>query len=145
MVKNVVEEWFYFMIDVVDVVKLVDVVFIVVGILICCGDGYVDLLYVYVVVEEIVGFIDGFIVIVMKFIVLVGMGDEVEVIICKVCLDVDFVVVFNFEFLCEGVVIEDFKCLDCVVVGMDNEKVVDVMCEFYWLLYLNEMLILVIC
>lgn len=66
--------------------------------LLCCGDGFVDLLFVYVVVKEIVEVMDGYIVVVIKLMVLVGIGDEVECIICEICFDVDFVVVLNLEF-----------------------------------------------
>lgn len=92
-------------------------------------------------VKEIVECFDGYIVIVMKLIVLVGIGWEVENIIWEINLLVDFIVVLNFEFFCEGVVIEDFKWFDWVVVGIDDECVWGVMCEFYCLFYFNEILV----
>lgn len=107
----------------------VDVILFVVGILFG-KDGLVDLLYIFKVVEMVVSVFIGWVVIVIKFMVLVGMGDKIEVLMC-VCMCYEFVVVLNLEFFKEGDVVNDFMKLDCVIVGVEDKCVVEVLCSLY--------------
>ncbi len=115
-----------------------DAVFIAVGTPSRRGDGFADLSYVYNAAEEIASVIDGYTVIVNKSTVPVGTGREVEQIIRKARPDADFSVVSNPEFLREGAAIVDFKRPDRVIVGVEDERAIDVMRELYRPLYLNE-------
>lgn len=100
-----------FSIDVVGVLVCVCIVYIVVGIL-EGEDGSVDMCYVIKVVEiigdhvEILG-----VLVVIKSIVFIGVNVYVRKIL-EFCVLVLFYVVFNLEFLKEGVVIDDFMKLD---------------------------------
>lgn len=80
---------------------------------------------------------DDYKVVVDKFMVFVGMVDKVCFVVCvelDYCnFELEFDVVFNLEFLKEGVVINDFMKLDCIVVGIDSDKVFDLLCEVYYL------------
>jgi UDPglucose 6-dehydrogenase len=115
-----------------------DAVFIAVGTPSRRGDGFADLSYVYSAAEEIASVIDGYTVIVNKSTVPVGTGGEVEQIIRKVRPDADFSVVSNPEFLREGAAIADFKHPDRIIVGVEDDRAIEVMRELYRPLYLNE-------
>jgi UDPglucose 6-dehydrogenase len=115
-----------------------DAVFIAVGTPSRRGDGFADLSYVYSAAEEIASVIDGYTVIVNKSTVPVGTGGEVEQIIRKARPDADFSVVSNPEFLREGAAIADFKHPDRIIVGIEDDRAIEVMRELYRPLYLNE-------
>jgi UDPglucose 6-dehydrogenase len=115
-----------------------DAVFIAVGTPSRRGDGFADLSYVYSAAEEIASVIDGYTVIVNKSTVPVGTGGEVEQIIRKARPDADFSVVSNPEFLREGAAIADFKHPDRIIVGVEDDRAIEVMRELYRPLYLNE-------
>ncbi|NOX82713.1 MAG: UDP-glucose/GDP-mannose dehydrogenase family protein [Alphaproteobacteria bacterium] len=115
-----------------------DAVFIAVGTPSRRGDGFADLSYVYSAAEEIASVIDGYTVIVNKSTVPVGTGGEVEKIIRKARPDADFSVVSNPEFLREGAAIADFKHPDRIIVGVEDDRAIEVMRELYRPLYLNE-------
>ncbi len=128
----------FFSTDAEDAVREADAVFIGVGTPSRRGDGYADLSYVYAAAEEIVGFVDGFTVVVTKSTVPVGTGDEIEAIFNRVRPDADVAIVSNPEFLREGAAIEDFKRPDRVVVGTEDARAQAIMRELYRPLYLNE-------
>ena len=136
--KNVREERLFFTLEAEEAVKNADAVFIAVGTPSRRGDGHADLSYVYAVADEIADYMDGFTVVVTKSTVPVGTGDEVEAIIRKKRPDGDFAVVSNPEFLREGAAIKDFKVLDRVVVGTDDERAQELMRELYRPLFINE-------
>lgn len=110
-----------------------DILFIVVGIfLLLIGES--DICYVEVVVKGIgVYMIKGYKVIVNKLIVFIGFGDWVWRIVLDgveeykkeeggICIEieVEFDVVSNLEFLCEGLVIFDIFNLDRIVLGSNS-------------------------
>ena len=115
-----------------------DVVFIAVGTPSRRGDGHADLSYVYAAAREIAQHVNGFTVIVTKSTVPVGTGDEVERIIRETNPQADVAVVSNPEFLREGAAIEDFKRLDRIVIGLNDDRARGVMTEVYRPLYLNQ-------
>ncbi len=145
--KNVRENRLSFTLDTKRAVQDADAIFIAVGTPSRRGDGHADLSYVYAAAEEIAAIIEGFTVIITKSTVPVGTGDEIEAIIKRVrpdlCSDdmgsgAGFCVVSNPEFLREGAAISDFKRPDRVVVGLEDERAVEVMRQLYRPLYLNE-------
>ena len=115
-----------------------DVVFIAVGTPSRRGDGHADLTYVHAAAREIAAALTGFTVIVTKYTVPVGTGDEIERIVRKANPTTDFVVVSNPEFLREGAAIEDFKRPDRIVIGSEDERGREAMSEVYRPLYLNQ-------
>lgn len=136
--KNVAAGRLSFTLDLPEVMKDVDAVFIAVGTPSREGDGHADLSYVYAAAEEVAGLLGGFTTVVTKSTVPVGTGDEIEAIINKTNPDADFCVVSNPEFLREGAAIDDFKRPDRVVVGANDPRAEAVMKELYRPLYLNE-------
>ena len=121
-----------------EAIKDADAVFIAVGTPSRRGDGHADLKYVYQASEEIAHLIGDFTVIVTKSTVPVGTGDEIESIIRKTRPEADFCVISNPEFLREGSAINDFKRPDRVVVGLNDDRAVNVMRNLYRPLFLNE-------
>jgi len=119
-------------------IRAADAVFLAVGTPSRRGDGFADLSYVHDAAREVAAEIDGFTVVAIKSTVPVGTNDEVDAIIRKLRPDADFSVVSNPEFLREGAAIEDFKHPDRVVVGTDDERARQVMCELYRPLFINE-------
>ena len=113
-----------------------DAVFIAVGTPSRRGDGHADLSYIYSAVREIAPLLSPTAVVVTKSTVPVGTGDEIERILRDVRPEADMHVVSNPEFLREGA-IYDFKHLDRIVIGSDNEPARAVIAEVYRPLYLN--------
>lgn len=142
---NVKVGWFYFIIDLIICLDEVEIIFSVVGILLD-EDGSVDLKYVLEVVCIVGCNIIKYIVLVIKSIVFVGMVKKVCGVIQEEFdrwgVNIEFDVVFNFEFLKEGVVIKDFMVFDWVVVGVESVKVKKIMERFYCLFILNGYFIL---
>ena len=124
--------------DLSNAVSEADAVFIAVGTPSRRGDGHADLSYVEQAAREIGEKIKGFTVIINKSSVPVGTGDVVDKLVREMCPDGDFAIVSNSEFLREGNAIGDFKRPDRVVVGTNDERAREVICELYRLLYLNE-------
>lgn len=83
------------------------------------------------VVVDLFEIIDVYIVVIDKSIVFVGMVEKVYVILFDKFFEDLFDVVFNLEFFWEGVAVDDFMCLDWVVVGMFFECVKEVMFRLY--------------
>ena len=124
--------------DLAGAVASADAVFIAVGTPTRRGDGHADLTYVYAAAEEIANAIDGYTVIVTKSTVPVGTNRQVKQIIRKACPDADFDVASNPEFLREGAAIDDFMRPDRVIVGVQNDRAVEVMEDVYRPLFLRD-------
>ena len=99
-----------------------DIVFLAVGTPARRSDGHADLGFIYEATGEIARHLCGFTVIVTKFTVPVGTGDEVERIVRQVNPSAQCAVASNPEFLREGSAIEDFMRPDRIVVGADDER-----------------------
>ena len=119
-------------------VAAADVVFICVGTPSRRGDGYADLSYVYAAVADAARAVNGFTAIVTKSTVPVGTGDEIERIIRDVNPTSDVVVVSNPEFLRQGSAIEDFKRPDRIVVGLEDERALELMVGIYRPFYVDQ-------
>lgn len=82
---------------------------------------------------------------------LVGIVDKVKGKVIEMFVELGkliiFDVVFNFEFLKEGVVVNDCMWFDCIVFGIDSEKVEKKLCELYVLFNCNydKVIIMDIC
>ena len=98
-------------------------------------DGSADLKYVLAVAETIATLMESSKIIIDKSTVPVGTADKVNKKVAKVLesrgISFDYHVVSNPEFLKEGSAIQDCQKPDRIVVGTDNDKVVDVMRELY--------------
>ncbi len=98
-------------------------------------DGSADLQYVVAAARSIGKHMDDYKVVVDKSTVPVGTADKVRAAV-KEELDkrgskLEFAVVSNPEFLKEGAAVEDFMRPDRIVVGVDDEKAVQLMRSLY--------------
>ena len=112
-------------------VKKSDIVFICVGTPTSKTDGSANLKYVYEVAKELRKYINKFKIIVNKSTVPVTTGDRVEKIISEKKNRKLFEVVSNPEFLREGEAIRDFRFPDRIVVGTENNKVINKLKSLY--------------
>lgn len=109
-------------------------------------DGSADLKYVISVAKQIGQEMQKPLIIVNKSTVPVGTADKVKETIEKELekrgADIDFYVVSNPEFLKEGAAIGDFMKPDRVVIGTDNDYVIEQMTALYspFLLNHNELI-----
>ncbi len=98
-------------------------------------DGSADLQYVLAAARNIGRHMDGYKVIVDKSTVPVGTADKVRAAIAEVLADrdanIDYSVVSNPEFLKEGAAIEDFMKPDRIVVGAEDDRAIEMMCQLY--------------
>ncbi|HPT73253.1 MAG TPA: UDP-glucose/GDP-mannose dehydrogenase family protein [Candidatus Cloacimonadota bacterium] len=98
-------------------------------------DGSADLKYVLQVANDIASYMDEYKVIVDKSTVPVGTADDVRSVISKKLkernLHIEFDVVSNPEFLKEGDAIDDFMKPDRIIIGVDNQKVAEIMKTLY--------------
>jgi len=98
-------------------------------------DGSADLQYVLAVAKDIATYMNDYKIIVDKSTVPVGTADkvkkEIQNILDKRNVSIDFDVISNPEFLKEGAAIEDFMKPDRVVIGADNSRVKEYMHELY--------------
>lgn len=98
-------------------------------------DGSADLQYVLAAAKEIGQNASSDIVVVNKSTVPVGTGDKVKKVVLeeigKRGLDIKVEVVSNPEFLKEGAAVSDFMRPDRVVIGTDNEDVLQIMKDLY--------------
>lgn len=105
-------------------------------------DGSADLQYVLTAAKEIGQNVSTDIIVVNKSTVPVGTGDKVrEVVkgeIAKRGLDFKVDVVSNPEFLKEGAAVSDFMRPDRVVIGTNNEKVLQIMKDLYMPFTINH-------
>lgn len=98
-------------------------------------DGSADLQYVTAVARTIAENMDGYKVVVDKSTVPVGTADKVRAVmqatLAERNVELPFDVVSNPEFLKEGAAIADCMRPERIIIGCDNEDVVDVMRELY--------------
>ncbi|KLU14689.1 MULTISPECIES: UDP-glucose dehydrogenase family protein [Xenorhabdus] len=98
-------------------------------------DGSADLKYVTAVARTIAENMDGYKVVVDKSTVPVGTADKVRAVmqatLAERNLELPFDVVSNPEFLKEGAAIADCMRPERIIIGCDNDDVVDVMRELY--------------
>jgi nucleotide sugar dehydrogenase len=126
-----------------DNISNADLVFIAVGTPARRGDGHADLTYVYQAAKDIAPHLSGYTVIVDKSTVPVGTARNVKRIIGEANPQADFDVASNPEFLREGAAISDFMRPDRVVIGVENERAVNLLKQLYRPLNLIETPILV--
>ena len=134
VVENIASSRLSFTTDIVEGVAHGDVVFIAVGTP-PDEDGSADLQYVKQVAKSIGECIDGFRVIATKSTVPVGTSEIVRNTIKKTLdergASIDYAVVSNPEFLKEGAAVEDFMRPDRIVVGVDNERALEILRALY--------------
>ncbi|WP_338882409.1 UDP-glucose/GDP-mannose dehydrogenase family protein [Xenorhabdus sp. TH1] len=98
-------------------------------------DGSADLKYVTAVARTIAENMDGYKVVVDKSTVPVGTADKVKAVmqatLAERSLELPFDVVSNPEFLKEGAAVADCMRPERIIIGCDNDDVVDVMRELY--------------
>ncbi|WP_340617872.1 UDP-glucose dehydrogenase family protein [Xenorhabdus entomophaga] len=98
-------------------------------------DGSADLQYVTAVARTIAENMDGYKVVVDKSTVPVGTADKVRAVmqatLAERNVELPFDVVSNPEFLKEGAAIADCMRPERIIIGCDNEDVVEVMRELY--------------
>ena len=141
MEKNVKMGRLHFSIDMEEIVKKSEVIFIAVGTP-PKEDGSADLQYVLQVAKKIATYMDGYKVIVDKSTVPVGTGKKVREVVEEIlkerCVDFEFDVVSNPEFLREGKAVRDCLTPDRVVIGTESEKAKEIMKQVYDVLYINQ-------
>jgi UDPglucose 6-dehydrogenase len=93
-------------------------------------DGSADLQFVFQVCENICAVAKKRVVIATKSTVPVSTGDKIEALF-KEKLKQDFVVFSNPEFLKEGDAINDFMKPDRIIVGTNDDGIVDLVTELY--------------
>lgn len=134
VLENYARETLFFTTKLEEALAKTDIYFICVGTPML-EDGSCDLSYVYDVAHSIGQLMDKPAIIVDKSTVPVGTADEVHNIIKdeldKRNLKINFEVVSNPEFLKEGVAIEDSLRPDRVIIGSENEEVIEIMKELY--------------
>jgi UDPglucose 6-dehydrogenase len=131
MVRNMKAGRLIFTADLGPAVKEADVVFLAVGTPMRRGDGYADLSYVFMAVEELARHLNGFTVITTKSTVPVGTSREIEARLKALRPDADYAICSNPEFLREGSAIQDFTHPDRVLVGTDNPRAREIMERLY--------------
>ncbi|NWC65643.1 UDP-glucose/GDP-mannose dehydrogenase family protein [Cedecea sp. P7760] len=98
-------------------------------------DGSADLKYVTAVARTIAQYMDSHKVVIDKSTVPVGTADKVRAVMEETLksrgLEINFDVVSNPEFLKEGAAVADCMRPERIVIGMDNEEVVDLLRELY--------------
>ncbi|KMJ46354.1 UDP-glucose 6-dehydrogenase [Xenorhabdus khoisanae] len=98
-------------------------------------DGSADLQYVTAVARTIAENMDGYKVVVDKSTVPVGTADKVRAVmqatLAERNVELPFDVVSNPEFLKEGAAVADCMRPERIIIGCDNDDVVDVMRELY--------------
>ncbi len=94
-------------------------------------DGSADLSYVMAAAQEIARFSTDYKLIVTKSTVPVKTGEKLREVISKANPSLDFSVASNPEFLREGCAIDDFMNPDRIVIGVDDEKSQEILCEIY--------------
>ncbi len=92
--------------------------------------GAADMKYVHAAARQIGEAMTGYRVVVCKSTVPVGTAAEVRAILGEVSKH-PFAVISNPEFMKEGAAVEDFLKPDRVVVGGDDPKAIEIMCDLY--------------
>lgn len=134
VLKNYKNKTLSFTIDIKEALKNSDICFIAVGTPMG-EDGSADLKYVLEVASSIGKYMTHHMYVIDKSTVPVGTASKVREAIQneldKRESDLTFDVISNPEFLKEGAAIEDFMKPDRIVVGVDNDKAMEVMKELY--------------
>lgn len=117
--------------DLIEAIKLSDVIFIAVGTPQNEEDGNANLEFVFEVAKEIAYHINSYKVIVTKSTVPVGTGYKIGQIIKNENSKADFSIISNPEFLREGKALEDFLSPERVVIGCDDLKSKEIMTTIY--------------
>ncbi len=98
-------------------------------------DGSADLQYVRQVAKSVGESMSSFRVVVTKSTVPVGtskiVSDTLTAALEKRSVDIDFAVVSNPEFLKEGAAVEDFMKPDRIVVGVDDDRALEMLRSLY--------------
>ncbi|EJF33083.1 MULTISPECIES: UDP-glucose/GDP-mannose dehydrogenase family protein [Enterobacteriaceae] len=98
-------------------------------------DGSADLKYVTSVARTIAQYMDSHKVVIDKSTVPVGTADKVRAVMEETLksrgLEINFDVVSNPEFLKEGAAVTDCMRPERIVIGTDNEEVIDLLRELY--------------
>ncbi|VEB97060.1 UDP-glucose 6-dehydrogenase tuaD [Cedecea lapagei] len=98
-------------------------------------DGSADLKYVTAVARTIAQYMDSHKVVIDKSTVPVGTADKVRAVMEETLksrgLEIKFDVVSNPEFLKEGAAVADCMRPERIVIGTDNEEVIDLLRELY--------------
>ncbi|NIF47114.1 UDP-glucose/GDP-mannose dehydrogenase family protein [Enterobacter sp. Ap-916] len=98
-------------------------------------DGSADLKYVTSVARTIAQYMDSHKVVIDKSTVPVGTADKVRAVMEETLksrgLEINFDVVSNPEFLKEGAAVADCMRPERIVIGTDNEEVIDLLRELY--------------
>lgn len=98
-------------------------------------DGSADLKYVTAVARTIAQYMDSHKVVIDKSTVPVGTADKVRAVMEETLksrgLEINFDVVSNPEFLKEGAAVADCMRPERIVIGTDNEEVIDLLRELY--------------
>lgn len=98
-------------------------------------DGSADLQHVLTVASEIGAYLQEYTVVVNKSTVPVGTAarvtEAINIVVAKRCVDVDFDVVSNPEFLKEGDAVNDFMKPDRIILGIESKKAESYMRELY--------------
>lgn len=134
VLNNYEKETLRFTVDIQEAIENSDIAFIAVGTPMN-EDGSADLQYVLAVASDIGKYMNHYMIVADKSTVPVGTADKVKETVQaeldKRGVDIEFDVVSNPEFLKEGAAVSDFMKPDRVIVGADNEKVMNTMKEFY--------------
>jgi UDPglucose 6-dehydrogenase len=136
--RNAAKGTLSFTTDLKAAMKGASAIFIAVGTPSRRGDGHADLSFVYAAARDIAPHIHAYAAVITKSTVPVGTGREVARLIREVNPKAQFDVASNPEFLREGSAINDFMRPDRVVIGVESEKVQEVMKSLYRPLYINE-------
>jgi UDPglucose 6-dehydrogenase len=138
--RNVSKERLKFTTDISSSLKDCEVAFIAVGTP-PDEDGSADLHHVLNVARDIGKYMEGYIVIVTKSTVPIGTAEKIRKVVKeeldKRNVDIKFDVASNPEFLKEGAAVSDFLKPDRIVIGVDSEKVEEVMKRLYKAFLLN--------
>ncbi|HEY3984673.1 UDP-glucose/GDP-mannose dehydrogenase family protein [Cedecea sp.] len=98
-------------------------------------DGSADLKYVTAVARTIAQYMDSHKVVIDKSTVPVGTADKVRAVMAETLksrgLEIGFDVVSNPEFLKEGAAVADCMRPERIVIGTDNEEVIELLRELY--------------
>ena len=138
--RNVSKERLKFTTDISSSLKDCEVAFIAVGTP-PDEDGSADLHHVLNVARDIGKYMEGYIVIVTKSTIPIGTAEKIRKVVKeeldKRNVDIKFDVASNPEFLKEGAAVSDFLKPDRIVIGVDSEKVEEVMKRLYKAFLLN--------
>lgn len=143
--RNVSAGRLHFTTDLADVINGVEAVFCAVGTP-PDEDGSADLSHVVEVARSFGRLISDYSIFVTKSTVPVGTASMIRAVIKeeldKRCIEVDFEVASNPEFLKEGAAIKDFMSPDRVVIGIESERARRVMERLYRPFLLNNFRVL---